>query len=461
VTKDKKRGFMSSLLKRKNSMSPALKDGEFSETVSGIDDLYFNESVYFDGSGDGAVSASFENIPLPAKLQARGDSADPLPIHISSRSGKVIKRSKKPALPAPLTSRPGPTPSPSHTSVYTGDPEISLDTNLDSMEGIVNMDVISNSPRHSSFSSSVFSSSETPLAIESRPSISLTQSPPTGNFNLDPSSPAPHRRRPSIPLSLLRKSSLDPAGGLAFPLLTEAISYRNRQASVASGSSPTSIATPAASSSSDIITPLPRSSSIDAIKSYDTANATAERNLSNASSYDRFLGSSTIDRRPSTMTLGSIATSAGLASLSKDGSAAWTAPDSWAVRGGAAVEHESSSEDDDVGDEEEDIDETVESLASQEDDNATPETDQELEVIGTSLTPRSRGNSAGVKSGNALMHSARPSISVGRPSTKNGRPGTAETRLTGKNVSLSHYVIDFRSSLLITYVTVYATSLSN
>ncbi len=159
------------------------------------------------------------------------------------------------------------------------------------------------------------------------------------------------------------------------------------------------------------------------------------------------------------MTLGSIATSAGLASLSKDGSAAWTAPDSWAVRGGAAVE--SSSEEDDVGDEEEDIDETVESLASQEDDNATPETDQELEMIGTSLTPRSRGNSAGVKSGNALIHSARPSISVGRPSTKNGRPGTAETRLIGKNVSLSHYVIDFRSSLVITYVPVYATSLSN
>lgn len=375
------------------------------------------------GAAEDAIP-SFENIPLPAKLQARGDSADPTPVHISSRSGKVIKRAKRPAFPAPLLSRPGPPPE--HTAFYSGDPEISLDTNLDSMEGIVNMEVMSNSPRHSSFSSSVFSASDAPIAGDSRPSVSLVQSLSTiGIMPLDSSSPAHYRRRPSIPLSLMRKSSLDPAGGLAFPILTEAASYRVvRQASIAAGAM-----------ASDINTPLPRSSSIDAIGSYDNVNVSAARNLSNASSYDQFLGSSEIDRRPSAVTVGSTVASSGFNSIVlKDSAAAWTAPDSWAVKGGAAIEHETTSEEDDPDDddeEEEEIDGTVEST-----EGPQVDTDQEMEVIGNAFAQGARGSATGILNAGAdvVLPGNKSFASTGRPSTKSGRPGTADARLNGKNV---------------------------
>jgi adenylate cyclase len=136
--KEKKRGGFMSLLKRKTSKTD-LNDGE--QLVPPISRSRTHKTA--PGQSQESMTSyaeyrsptpppSFDRLALPAKLKARGDTADVLlPGPPKSSGGTFTKRPKN---SKPLLSTP---PAPLQKSVFTVDPAILLDTNFDSMEGII------------------------------------------------------------------------------------------------------------------------------------------------------------------------------------------------------------------------------------------------------------------------------------------------------------------------------------
>ncbi|GAA5901407.1 hypothetical protein JCM6882_007768 [Rhodosporidiobolus microsporus] len=122
--KEKKRGLFGGLLKRKGSRGD-VRDGYNSDAAS------VHESAP-------PPPVSYETSQLPAKLQARGDAIDtnPRPAPAAAKPTKAPKKSKRPTTPASIAPSRN-TPTTRHAAVFSADPEISLDMNLDSMEGII------------------------------------------------------------------------------------------------------------------------------------------------------------------------------------------------------------------------------------------------------------------------------------------------------------------------------------
>ncbi|KAK4054665.1 cysteinyl-tRNA synthetase [Microbotryomycetes sp. JL221] len=118
-----KRKFGLSLFKSRNNKRDK-DDGYASETQS------LSE---FAGS-----SSTPANLQLPAKLQARGDAE---PSQFTSPNSRSTKRVRKPSTPVRVASYA--TPTQRNPSMFPDDPEISLDTNLSSMEGIVDFNALS------------------------------------------------------------------------------------------------------------------------------------------------------------------------------------------------------------------------------------------------------------------------------------------------------------------------------
>lgn len=322
-------------------------------------------------------------------------------MHISSRSGKVIKRTKKPAFPPPPLVRASPVPH--HVSVYSADPGISLDTNLDSMEGIISLAARQGSrddSRNSSFSSSLYTTPDLgpPTTLVVAPSLNSPVPSRAGSLGAPPVWDG--RRRTLAPLlgSAGRRASLDPAGGVAFPAL---------DALAGPPASPRPASPPRVDPSRDLL-PEP-ASSLPAVDSSAAREAAAV--------------------------------------------AAWTAPDSWAVKGGAPVEPESSDEDEAAAeDEDDDEDGLVEDASA---GNVPPTLLADPTPLAAGLLSGSAGESlvvaatpagplgetaedvgAAVGSRLALRSPpgaglARPLTASGRPGLKLGRPGTADANRWG------------------------------
>lgn len=117
----------------------------------------------------------------------------------------------------------------------------------------------------------------------------------------------------------------------------------------------------------------------------------------------------------------------------KDG-AAWTAPDSWAVKGeGGAVEPDSST--DEEGNEEA-AEDTVES-----DEN----TEASFEATAIAVEEGARPGPSGTRSSSVV---GRLNVPPGRGVAKNGRPGTADGRAVTKTVSPSLFLDSTRANFV-------------
>lgn len=346
---------------------------------------------------------SFDNSTLPAKLQARGDwSADP---HLSSlKNSKSVRRpSKKPSLlpkDAVHVSR--------LATVFNVDPEISLDTNLDSMEGIVNLDAmtsahgsISLDSRSPSFSS--VSPAQEPDNLfpypERNASLSSGASPRSASGAGFDSSLHPHRRPSLIP----RRSSIDPNGGLAFPAMdpsrrTRDNSFSNSLLGANNGMGGFW---------------APNHQGLSALAREQPVSPLTL--MPSRPSFSREMSSSTVTTIGSAGTDRVASIPPGVSNV-RDGLAAWTAPDSWAVKGeNGMAEHDSSEEEEEV------------------DDGATLEELEELEEGGSTRARSEIGSIGGDEEPGQRLGLR----TMGGPirSGKAGRPGTADSKSGQKNVS--------------------------
>ncbi|GAA6006965.1 hypothetical protein JCM11491_001457 [Sporobolomyces phaffii] len=298
--KEKKKGLFGGLLKRRGSRGD-VREG------------YENDGRSLGEFGSVPPPSGYHDFPLPAKLQARGDTADTLPpsrtnttLHSNARNVKAKKTAKRPTTPNRGRIM-------NSTSVFTADPEISLDTNLDSMEGI----------------------------IASAPVVERTRS----NSTPDPAPFDP--RRPSVPAltrsgsAAFRRPSVDPFGhydGFGHP--------QARNGSIATFGSPPSSARPpsAGTGSSSPVRPGPGSRQSSASHFFAATNGAAHARR-NSSIGAPSLAHSALQARSGSVF--PVANGSGVgAGL---GAGSWTAPDSWAVKAesGASLDHDSSDEDED------------------------------------------------------------------------------------------------------------------
>ncbi|GAA5935233.1 uncharacterized protein JCM15063_000976 [Sporobolomyces koalae] len=257
----------------------------------------------------------YHDLPLPAKLQARGDAADPLPhrtnttISTTARNVKA-KKSKRPVTPNRNKNYPG-------TAGLTMDPEISLDTNLDSMEGIIACPPDERTRSNSNPDPATFDSrrpSMPPLVRSGSSALGRQSIDPFGHydgFHMQP------QRAGSIPsVAPFTTAAAQPASGTAG---TESIS----PVRPGLGSRQSSLSNLASYNAHDR-----RSSSIGGPpQSYLPARAGSVFPLANGSGVGIGLGPG-----------------------------AWTAPDSWAVKAesGASLDQDSTDDEDDEDDEDDD-----------------------------------------------------------------------------------------------------------
>lgn len=315
------------------------------------------------------------------------------------RSSKAVKRPGKKLSLLPKDAA----PVSRLASVFNIDPEISLDTNLDSMEGIVNLVTIASANNVISFDSRSPSFSS-PSATQEPDSFSPS---PERNTSLS-SGASPHyasglglgfnpRRRPSL---IHRRSSVDPNGGLSFPATVDP-ARRTRDDSFSS--SPLGVNNVNGgfwASNYQGLSALAREQPISPL-TLTPSRPGLTRQIS--SSTETTIASSGTDRKASIPP--------GVSG--RAGSAAWTAPDSWAVKGeNGAAEHDTSEEE-------------VE-------DGATLEELEELESMSTRT--RSEMGSIGGDGEQGQRLGLRTTGGPAR-SGKSARPGTADSKSGQKNVS--------------------------
>lgn len=409
-TKIKKKGFGLSFLKRGSSKQD-VRDGQCPTCDHVLACLANTSALLYRYSGYASDSASFvdvpppqsfDNQPLPAKLQARGDAADSMLNRQNFAKGRKDK-ARKPSTPVKnvLASRDSSTPVARHHSVFTVDPAISLDMNLNSMEGIVNFNALNNNiGAHGSLSN-------------------------VGGYNNDFASGPDGSAFASTQLDRIagsRRSSVDPAGSDLEPTSSHAANSR-RNNSVGGISS------------------VGSASAGGAHHSVNGSNGAASGMVSSSAGPPMrpgFLrtssGLSTLQpmtfpktgadlRRPSAAIASAMGGGLDGAGYTRGGqpgavaSGAWTAPDSWAVKADANAmdDHDSSEEDG------EDDHDATEDLESENGFGFTPE-HKHVKHFGS-------GTGLGVFDGgleHSGMSSARPQTSNGRPGTKGGRPGTAD-----------------------------------
>lgn len=426
---------------------------------------------------DLAPPRSFGDAPLPAKLQARGDAVDSLPQRVVSApaKGKKDKKDKKSSTPVrPTPNRGGSTtPVGRHQSVFTVDPEISLDTNLNSMEGIIDFNALNNATNGSNGSNGAPAG-----ALPS--STSLMRSPSSGS-NLEPRdfssnnvTPDPSNRLSNYSHHLLssRRSSADPSSSDAETIAMGASQYKrdNSLGGFSSGSGsgigplsgigslhqhhpqPLTSATPASAAHSSPA-PLPSTSGMPArpgILRSSSGVSTTYANLLAASGHRRpsgvpaltgldgsGAGSATGGSASGISGLSRGAAAAAAAAASGVAAGAWTAPDSWAVKAESnALDHDSSDDDDGDGDDDHDQTEELESETGL---DMSPDGGHvkafgaggaggagAAGILGGHSGMNGSGSGVDGEEGGPIVPLGRPMTSNGRPGTKAGRPGTAD-----------------------------------
>lgn len=407
-------------------------------------------SLYGEFTGGGnqppIVTPSF----LPNKLTKRGDTfADPLPISLHpppKPNGKLSSKSKssgstrrKNTLPLSSTSSNfsrSTTVAPSSVSNPVGDNGIpTLDMNLDSMEGIVNFEAIgATAPGGTGggLGSPLLNSSNIGGATLSR----------TGSFNGFP--PFNHSSGAEPIIDITNNGG---AAGARNQLLGDPFGYDLNSSSPGGGIGSRKNFREGSSSSTLTNFPPPSHPGVG-VGFWSTPSSLAgvdgglispftstsvgvvirpgirKRNSDNSISTINRLSGGGIEgfspgesRRPSFV--GITTANPAVPPPISIAAGAWTAPDSWAVKGETgALEHDSSEEEDDDDDDQDDEDEN-EGV-----DEGENEGGQELGAIG--------------EKGDELVV-VRPGTSSGRPTTRSGRPGTAEGMRFGsaqKNVSV-------------------------
>ncbi|GAA5861120.1 hypothetical protein JCM1840_003087 [Sporobolomyces johnsonii] len=372
--KEKKKGLFGGLLKRKGSRGD-VREGYDSDPRS-----------HTEFGGIPPPPPTIDTAHLPAKIQARGD-ADDLPRSATSTSSKAGKSSKKPKRPlTPIKGRQG--SAFNQASVFTADPEISLDTNLDSMEGI----------------------------IASVPASSRTRS----NSNPDQYSfDASHRSSPSG----FRRPSYDLIGSSAG---WEGGRFPGRSNSAAAVSPFSHTPPPPGSAGTSGSTPSTRRD----VRSRTSSNFSVNtfNNLGQG-------------RRPSTIAPTSAASPPPIKSATISTSGTWTAPDSWAVKAesGASLDHDSSDDDEEDEDDllDDGMDETEESgegrsLALGGPSGLHGLIGEDGGRIGGTHTPQGGGAekifgaSFDAGEAGAMELALRPATGPEKPRTRGGRPGTAD-----------------------------------
>jgi len=382
-SKDKKdkKGFFGTLLKRKSSRADLKADGYNSDSSS-VSTFRPPHTPAFDTS-----------LALPAKLQARGDAVD---MRVSSsvtavptKGSKIRSKSKKPSTP-----NGGPVPpglGARHASVFNVDPNISLDTNMDEMDGIVDMGIANGTD---------------PNGHTTRANSNAS------SLDDDPGAVYPSDRRPSIPPRSARGDA-DPHGGVAFP--NPANSF------------PTNASANAAYWAAQGVGQVgPRGETAAPFSGPTSGHVRpgAVRSASQLSVMTVNGGGSGSERRPSWVG-GSSNGGAGGAGAPKPAMpqiGAWTAPDSWAVKGdeAGALEQDTSDEEDPADD---------------------ADADEDLSEGGLSPAIGGDGRTFGAADDPIF---GRPGTSNGRPGTKSGRPSTATDRFGRERDTKSFMIRIFR-----------------
>ncbi|SCV70117.1 BQ2448_1511 [Microbotryum intermedium] len=422
ASKEKKKGLFGGFLKRKVSRSQFT--GEPESTILPSE------------------PASFQNVALPPKLQARGDAMDNLSraatysnIGTPDSSKRLISRSRK-ASTTP-NGRRGNSPSGPGTttsigrqaSVFSADPSISLDTDLDNLEGIVNPSAISS-----------------PMPLHRSPSLASNFDAGIGAAAVSPT--VNQARRPSAGMPLLtRRMSNERGLGLSGGAGSETLNLSSLGAnagtngarsngSLSGASGPATFWNNGVANASDAVSSLSEAPPNNLSSSSPVAAARAMlsrpsfvRSSSGMSMRTHAGGNGDVGsngapgsvssgRRPSTAVgqtndpcaPGALAstpapTTSNTTSTAQTGPGAWTAPDSWAVKAEmGGMDHDDISSDEE--DEDEDEDNRIEDIES---DAAMSLEFKPAKVFGFD-------ESGGL----------RPPTAGGRPATRGGRPGTSD-----------------------------------
>ncbi|GAA6009282.1 hypothetical protein JCM10207_004334 [Rhodosporidiobolus poonsookiae] len=433
-SKEKKRGLFGGFLKRKGSRSD-IRDGYNSDAAS------VHEAAP-------PPPISFDQSQLPAKLQARGDAIDSAPrlAPTTVKNGKPVRKPKRPTTPLAGTPARG-TPVTRQAAVFSADPEISLDTNLDSMEGIIagapprpKPDSINGegSAGRASVSSGSLTRSSSGHATARRPSMA----PTSGSFTSESPQHAartPHHNQASaVAFWSFGSSAADKAA--------KAVERAQAERAAAAKSSsahappvpgvPTPLAFPATTngsiSSGGPVRPGMGSRTSSAF-SIDTYQAAASGlNTRRPSVVPPAVGA--LSAFQHVQPRGAAPPVAALGGLGLGGGA-WTAPDSWAVKAeaGASLDHDSS--DDEVDDDDEEELETEDGS----EEGTSPKVDREVKAFGTM---DDGGTGLGLRSGTSGAHSRM---------TKAQRPGTADgegRKGSQKNFMIRVYRVDGTFSTL-------------
>ncbi|KAM0789498.1 hypothetical protein ACM66B_000317 [Microbotryomycetes sp. NB124-2] len=382
-----------------------------------------------------APSPTLGSAQLPAKLQARGDAEQTV---YASPNSRTSRKARKPSTPVRTSSFAAPTrgtPTQRSASVFPADPEISLDTNLNSMEGIVDFNALSSANRAPLGASQGAGNLSRAASINSRIDP-LDSSHNTPTDRLLAQAQAAGSRRGSFDPSGMSGSEAGSATGAASRLTSNGVDHRQHSI-VSSASSaghsivghlhsnqlhPSGISnqlgvgsssiSPLTMMSSGATTPRPgmiRTASGLSVTSFNALAAAAANRQQSGLSGNSSTGGGGGGAGASTSFGGSTA------SKSKPGqnmfAGAWTAPDSWAVKA------EAGGVDADSSDEEEERDlldnEDAETEETHSENGLSPGTAQ-LKVFGEKVD------------GTVAPVERRPITSNGRPGTKAGRPATSD-----------------------------------
>ncbi|KAL8280844.1 hypothetical protein RQP46_006848 [Phenoliferia psychrophenolica] len=352
--------------------------------------------------GEFTGGTGFEPNSLPLKLQARGDTADPIYQPLGPKS-KTVKQ-KKGAPPTRGATKPTPTQAPLPAEGVT-----SIDMDFMNMDGIIDTSAAATGlpagfpeSRNASFSGASTNDSPTALTAEHRPSTVAFPSSES-SLSASGSGPLPHRLR--------QGSNPNVAPGFW-----------------SGNASPTPLGEPV----SPTATPGGRP---------QFARATSLLSVHTMSG----VPPAGVDRRPSIAGLASGVAGSGPGGLPLP-IGAWTAPDSWAVKGEGetgAMEHD-SSEEEDPDDDDDHHSESIEGMSPATRDVTRFESDAD---------------------GNPFAHSANGKGTNGRETrSRQGRPGTADGMLRAggsKNFMIRIFRPDSTFSTLPTPLTATAAELLN
>ncbi|BGP40831.1 cysteinyl-tRNA synthetase [Rhodotorula kratochvilovae] len=409
--KEKKRGLFGGLLKRRGSKSDLHKDaGYAAEAAASVTDFGLNHS-----HGHGAPPpVGFDASSLPAKLQARGDATDTganlaTGTQLYPKASKPAKKSRRPTTPisalvgvgggsssrgASSHGRGGTdaTPTMRQGAVFSSadGAEIALDTNLDSMEGIVSHDAAAAAGR-GSLSSGGGSGSVGSAAGAGLSRRAGSDGLPVGAGTAG----AANGRRPSLAPSVYGHAE---SPTRVSPHHHGQASGTNFWGSYGGPHVPTAEERSAAKAASMMGTAAPAPSARPGLGSRQSSQMSITTVTGAASPGGGARAPAPAIPRGSVFGTGA-------------SSGAWTAPDSWAVKAeaGASLDHDSSDDDDD--DEEEELE-----LETEESETGMSPI---IGADGTVLRPF--GASEG-----ETMRNGRPGTSGGRSIVRSGRPGTAD-----------------------------------